>query len=1648
MPNTSEITTIKLGMNADTSLYNFQKGQYSFALNAAIEDYSGNGPTNVQNEPSNYLAVNYPEGFKLIGKKYLLELDRTLVYLTNPTTGVGEIGEIRDCLFDDVTDKVDYNACKNCDYTINKENKPLEKITQIPYCTYRTIVSSNCFDFDVKNAIDIEYRLFKDSLYVYFVDGNNPLRFIYFDFDSDRNLVLQDRFKVVTGFDPDNCNQPIYSNELDCNKIRYNPNYTLPEVSFIEDVSGGSLKAGTYQVLLAYSDFLSNPLSKYFSETAPYPIKTKNITIDTDYITDRALSITIEGIDPTNVFDYYNIVIAQTINNFTTFYLVATLPVTTTHFIYTGDNQIIKKLDPTEIFDQVPIFQSAASITQANDYLFFARLKKYRKLNLQRAINRVKVQWQSIAIKEEDLRKARNVSKYRGFLRDEVYPLGLVVEFFDDNDTLVFPLTGPSKAYFQSQYNLNVEQIINNDDVITEENCEGLTRNKLYQVYNTAQIIGTPHEITNDCEDNKVWAYGDFAYWESTDTYPNIPEIWGDLCGQPIRFPKFPDNSISHIHDGLDSSKNFEDNNLIFPLGIRIDHQSIIDAFDWAVANNIISQEDRDRIKGYRIVRGNRAGNKSIEAKGLLYDVWNYNKYNKTYYYPNFAYNDLRPNIFLAPDDGIYNSGNDSAPTPSTFSPTGRYTFHSPDVHFTNARLATEIKLETEEYGKTEGYFNKCEEQPKYRILSTLARSLTFGAGVAAAFASITKDCRLITYNKTYVSELGVASGSIQIADTVGLIPGGREKFNTLFAPAPIPLPESVTSNDCKGTTYQWLSPGHIIGMAPEHGAVAAIMSGILILSEGISSALYFLTVMLSEMDIFTKLLQSLTPKTDYFIQYNSVGKYNSYRTVDNNGSKIRSLESKAYLDPSIQYVDEETTPVIFNNLNRESCVYLKTDSTKTLLSSPSTVDDSRVSMDNVGLSHSQLNTRFNRTISSYYASLKNFVPNQYGSVYNVNYLETNSKSVELTETDVDKITFFGGDTFINRFALKRKHPFFIQTRFRQLDDADVEYSELGNAAYPNYYLDYGEGWMDKLAQFDIGDILTNPGVFFQDLVGTDDTRLDAKQDKFFYQSGYVHLYNYGIPYFLAESDINVDFRHAENNTDKDYYPRQKDLDFWLQEKNVPITVDNAYIYNFTYSKQNRESVLQTIKPNTVFDSESEINLYNSFYYTEKGKTVNENDNWRIILNNSVFKNDAKYGAIVSVDGIEGDKVLIRSENGSQIFGAYDTISTSGGQAQLNKGNLFDTRPQQFAITDLGYMGSQNKEIVHSDFGHIFIDAKRGNIFNLALGGGKMDELTKNGMKNWFRNNLPFNIRKQFPSLSIDDTDNSYNGVGLTMSFDRRFDRFFLTKRDYKAIDPTVQYSSILREFFVPDGDTTTTVQLTDPKYFQDKSWTIAYNFATQTWISFYSFIPDYYIDHLNYFQSGINSDTPSLWSHLISNKSYQVFYGKLHPYVIDVPSAFSPAGNILNSIEYQTETIRYHNEYDYFYNENVTFNKAIVYTCSSNSGLLNLFVKNKADFSSDLPKQGKEGFNVSVTNVEGSWRINEFFDAVASTTNNVPIWLHDDNNVNKSLNKGAFNYNKKDQDKPVLRGNLSSVRFINDKYSNYKMIFLLNQFNQVASFK
>jgi uncharacterized protein YccT (UPF0319 family) len=114
---------------------------------------------------------------------------------------------------------------------------------------------------------------------------------------------------------------------------------------------------------------------------------------------------------------------------------------------------------------------------------------------------------------------------------------------------------------------------------------------------------------------------------------------------------------------------------------------------------------------------------------------------------------------------------------------------------------------------------------------------------------------------------------------------------------------------------------------------------------------------------------------------------------------------------------------------------------------------------------------------------------------------------------------------------------------------------------------------------------------------------------------------------------------------------------------------------------------------------------------------------------------------------------------------------------------------------------------------------------------------------------LAFEIIRYFPNA---DTDNNFSKVGIHGVYDSKYDRVIISKLDYIPQPEwvsTMTYNTVTKEYEV-DGNV---VQLSDPKYFCNKSWTLSFNMNTKSWISFHSYIPNYYIAENNFFYSGLN---------------------------------------------------------------------------------------------------------------------------------------------------------------------------------------------------
>jgi hypothetical protein len=272
------------------------------------------------------------------------------------------------------------------------------------------------------------------------------------------------------------------------------------------------------------------------------------------------------------------------------------------------------------------------------------------------------------------------------------------------------------------------------------------------------------------------------------------------------------------------------------------------------------------------------------------------------------------------------------------------------------------------------------------------------------------------------------------------------------------------------------------------------------------------------------------------------------------------------------------------------------------------------------------------------------------------------------------------------------------------------------------------------------------------------------------------------------------------------------------------------------------------------------------------------------------------------------------------------------------------------------------------------------------------------------------------------------------MGWDDRFRRLFITKKDYivkEAHKGTITFSD--NEFYKGE----TKIELTNTEYFNDVSWTIAYSFVTQGWLSFYSFKPNYYVSLQNYFQTGINAETveKGIWSHLLTNQSFNVFYGTKYPFIIEVPSKSKYVNKILSSIEYWNETRRY-TDVDYTNRTDIGFDRVTIYNNRVNSNLINLVteIPNNRQQRASYPQFLPNSSNILQTPDDGKWTFNQFYNRIKDNTNNIPVWRNDPNEIDKTINQNAMATIQRGV-RERLKGDWFLSRFEYDKDSRFKFI-------------
>lgn len=853
--------------------------------------------------------------------------------------------------------------------------------------------------------------------------------------------------------------------------------------------------------------------------------------------------------------------------------------------------------------------------------------------------------------------------------------------------------------------------------------------------------------------------YGKFAYWESRETYPDNQEMFNsttlkispsdiplkyrtefattftdgrnidyilkdevNFSCQPIRHFRFPDNKVSpFMYENTQAP--FLDAP-IFPLGVTINEELINAFLDIAVKNNLISQEKRNLIKSYEILRGDISLDRSVVSSGLLYDMRKYVDDGQDWYYSNYPYNDLGKDKLNL--DTVDNLGTSNS----------KFTYHSPETDYNSITVPSELSVQGYSFGASKGQFDQVEDHAKWVILSKKAKDLATSLAVIEAGAEVL----IAQYHgsEAYRVQFGFSNSVNPVGIGLGI------------AVAAFGILEGIVSKVGK-YRYEWLQTFENLGR-PENFA--------------------------------------------YY--YYSKGHYNYTKQLQTEGDQLRGINRGLRIKNGDFTINNEATKerVNVNNTDREWTTFL--DLGTSAIEYPleyKTFDNNNSNNSASSLTYLSENgdcatgksKEIQKNIASPYVALVNYNPNQYGTINSIKWLPTGYRG-DLSNPQTGCLSIFGGDTFIAPHTFKRKIPLFLTTSFGLADFTPFNYKFYSNIGKtPKFYVDYKVTTEYK-----------RKSAIFPNIDYTLAFDCENRDGNYYKSPSKFYLYYYGIPRFMTETRINTWNRTAEPTLDKDFYPNIGDINLWTQQKNVKIITPNYYFYNNIYSKQVTPlAYRQLTNTYSQLTSNQRSDKPNGIMWSLPDNSENNlSDPWLTIKPLDSTEFPTSYGKLKDIRTIENEQILARFEKTTALHNTVDmTIDDGKRPESRNLLTAFARRPLVYSETDLGYGGTQSTQSVSCEFGHFHVDTLRGQVIQIAPGGKGMEEISSmiggkpSGMRNWFKEHLPFKILKSnIKNKEKIDTDNAINGVGITMGYDSRFRRVLITKKDYVPKVDCVEY--------------------------------------------------------------------------------------------------------------------------------------------------------------------------------------------------------------------------------------------------------------------
>lgn len=1577
--NSIKSSTFNKGLIKDFNDSFVPEGVWINAINMVNASHLGDNGT-IGNEPSNKFCVQLPYDIVGIVRR---DPDTWVIFSTNDV--LSEVG-----LFTEST------------------------------CSYSKVISDKCLNFKKTNLITgyIQYN-YDCTWSVFFADGLNP----------DRALNLDNPPYQITGYSGTaDCPIPIYSECLDCDAIRLEYLINPPCYSVAKAVGPGSLLNGSYQAVLAYS-INGQRVTNYFTPS--------NILSMWEHIgVAGGLEITVTSVDTR--FEEYELVIVSTVKSQTVARKIGNYSTTQSKIYLDNYSEALPSVELSLIPLVNPIYEKSDKMFMLNGYLLRSGIYSKFEFNYQPLANQIATYWQEIEYPVDYYYKGGYNTSY---MRDEQYPFFIRWLYNDGDKSASYHI--PGRPALASDLT-----IINNSDVLNT------AQNHKWQVYNTASVTNSNVNIPLG-DGGIIRQEGLMGYWESTEKYPISPDVYNsalatgstipyasttytdyDLCGKAIRHHKMPDNTITHIHNNGGSR--------MYILGVRFDNiQPPVDN-----QGNIITN-----IIGFEILRGSREGNRTIIAKGLINNMRQYSNSNpvsKQMLYQNYPYNDLTPDYFLRTQIATTGEDPDDDNNALTGYKQDYFSFHSPETNFARPFLSyDEVKVYTNEYGSSTGSFDYPYGQPKQKLITNasyiIGLTVGLGIGLRASWGAKSPDKPAGIENPlVYASQLATAgtialgSGNLTMGPALAGLVG--EVPNSISSAAGYWFgPTSGYSYDGSMTFPKYnQEPGDLTGLDLGFlfpGTGGAIASKAIRLALSVATISYYGG---RGLDQAVSIIYEMIPFRHYALQFNSHGFYNNYQTVTSLGNTRRTNNKSIYIKDQIQNFD---TTFNINNLYRGDYVAINTQGT---FPNPSIQDKSRLRVRDTNMTfNNPINqivldkgTKALPVISSYYGALKIDYQNQYGQLEGIVEIPVHNCYVKTPFPKVGKIystpTLFGGDIYINRYTEKNAFFFFVQWLFNEPPGTAFDYSEYSNVLYPRYWANFDKFDSSAINTPTAGDILNSflggsgGNLLSWTKAASSYHHLDRGNvtNSFEVTNAWFYLFNNGIKDFFVESEVNLAFRDYGDLTSQRHYDDNGGYtDYNALFRSDIIKAGNYYKYDYSLSVSKLLSNYVTFSSLLPRDYNPQVAETCYQYYERRmlyslpQQSEQKRDSWRIYLPNNYKEFDNVVTHVKPINRT-GSIILFKDAEPTSVTGVDQLQTTQGVKITVGDGGLFAQPFQTLVNADDEYeYGScqDTRSAVNTPYGLFWISRDTGKVLNYA--GGQIVDIAMNGMRYWFAQNLPNILTTQFPGFTA--TENTLVGIGCQTIYDTQYELLYFSKKDYKSKVDTLQFNSITQEFYIEKQTGNIIVELGDPEYFEDCSWTISYDPKTKMWLSFHDWHPDYVLGTNDHFYTIKNG---GFWKHNILCNSYCNYYGQNYSFEVEMPVNTGATVNTIKSIEYTLEVLNYSTDcLDPYHVLNANFDYAMIYNTEQNSGILNLYLKPYSPVELlQYPKVQTNSIDILFAKEENRYRFNQFWDATRDrgefSGNQFRMFNTEQNGYKKYLNPNYINYSKSPLERKKFR--------------------------------